>query len=146
MNVREQYDRLVDLGITYKRQGRYNDALDVYGDALKICNTDPALYYNIAKVFYLADLYKDSAWAYTKAYQLGVLDVGLDATTLCIHLGHALNDSKGINTESKNVVMNYKQSLNPQVSIRYVRPTQGDVDRYDGVCFEIGKKHLMSHS
>lgn len=74
MIISDQFDSTVffSKGIEYKREGAYSKAEECYMNGVRIDKSDPVGYYNLAKLYYLANMQKASMVNYLRCLHLYV--------------------------------------------------------------------------
>lgn len=133
------YVSLLDLGIYYKRTGKYEQAKEQYIEAIRLNPKHFQAYYNLGKVLYIVGEYQQAVNSYRTALELGYDRIG----DVMRHLGHALLDEKASEGE-EHIVSNYLQSIDPRKKMIYLKPTNKEIDEYDAKCAAAARQYVVS--
>ncbi|MEK4931123.1 tetratricopeptide repeat protein [Bacillus sp. FSL M7-1345] len=133
------YVPLLDLGVSYKRRGLYEQAKEQYIKAIKVNPKHFQAYYNLGKVLYILGEYKPAVNSYKTALELGYDRIG----DVMRHIGHALIDKKASKAE-EHIVMNYLQSIDPFNKLAHKKPTNKEINDYDAQCALVAKQYIKS--
>lgn len=147
--IEGKYEDILIKGVEFKRQGEYEEAKNMYIQAIKMDSKKPMAYYNLGKILYILGEFEASARAYKTSFELGV-----DPVNVLIHLGHALLDQKSKNNEFKGVVSIYERGINPYLIKKYInnieeysklmeeQPSTDLLDEYENKCIVVAKGYL----
>ena len=83
-NKNHEANYYYNLGNTYRRQGKYDQAIEAYKKAIEISPDDHIAYYNLGNAYDEQDKYEEAIEAYNKAIEI----MSNDAESY-INLGYA---------------------------------------------------------
>ncbi|MGL4873287.1 MAG: tetratricopeptide repeat protein [Clostridium sp.] len=133
------YVEILNKGVNFRRQGKFELAKETYLKAIKMEPKRSVGYFNLGKVLYILKDYEASIRAYKVAYELGELNSVL--INLLEHLGHALLDPKNKNGKYKKAIHDYSNGLR---SIYNFKAT-AELDilvTYKQICIKEGRSYL----
>jgi tetratricopeptide (TPR) repeat protein len=133
------YVSLLDLGIYYKRIGKYEQAKEQCIKAIRVNPKHFQAYYNLGKVLYILGEYNQAVKSYKTAIELGYDKL----SDVMRHLGHALIDEKVTEAE-KHIVTNYLHSIDPFRKLTHKKPTNKEIDHYDAKCATAAREYVES--
>lgn len=149
------YIEILNEGIIYKRQGKYQKAKEMYIKAIHIDNTYPNAYYNLGKILYILEEYDESAKAYRAAYERSICEIQismmvessrLDANNVFVHLGHSLLDKDNTNGKFDKSISTYRKGIDPiKKEIRngsYLKTNNSMDEEYEKICIDAAKRYL----
>lgn len=132
----QDYVKLLDSGVLYKRTGHYEQAKETYIQAIKLEPKRSMAYYNLGKILYILEAYEASV----KSYQTA-LELGHKKLEPMRHLGYSLL-AQNIEPRDENAMKHYLQSINPTKRYTYKKPTQAQSTDYEKRCAEAAQAYL----
>lgn len=132
----KDYVGLLDLGILYKRSGRYIQAKEAYIDAIKLEPKRSMAYYNLGKILYILGEYEASEKSYRTA-----LELGHKKLEPMRHLGYSLL-AQNIELKDAHIEKHYLQSIDPAKRYTYKKPSNEEIADYESRCAEAATAYL----
>ena len=123
------------LGIKYKHDYRYNDALICYKKALEIDPRQGMIYYNMGKALSILDKNKEAARAYYFAY---IYNAPCMKEDLLRHIGHLKTDNECITKEDSLSASQYIKSISGKIGITN--------DNYEKRCLKASMEYINAIS
>ena len=120
----DKYVETLSRGLSFKHEGKYEEAKNKYIEAIKIDKKNPNAYYNLGKILYILEEYEASARSYKTSFELGI-----DPHNVLIHLGHALLDNNSKEIRFKDAVEFYEKGVNPYILKKY----RNDLEKFTSI-------------
>ena len=132
------YVDILNQGINYRRQGKFEEAKERYLTAIRMEPKKSVGYFNLGKILYILNDHDASAKAYKVAYDLGELQNNIPQ--ILEHMGHALIDRYNKEGIYKQVIDDYSRGMctivgyRPKASVllrlQYTRKCQEEALKY----------------
>lgn len=156
-------DYFLKRGLELKHAGYYEEAKEMYIQAIYEDHTFPNCYLNLGKILYILEEYESSARAYKVGYERNLNCISAQGTlgplvddrkAIFRHLGHALIDKQNYYGKNKIYIDWYLDGINPKNVKGFVcKPTYDfitpsnqkffkQVEAYDNKCIEAAKKYI----
>ncbi len=137
-------DDLLSMGVSAKREGKYDVAVELYLKSAEKLPNNSAVFFSLAKTLYIIEKFDDAISCYLKAFQLG--KTGID---LYMHLGHALLDANPKNITQMSLVEQYRCSIDPYFDLHGDKKFRNnvsscEVEHYDDFCISTAQKAIAS--